>query len=575
MPKRRPKTEIVSSLPEAAQDARQSGARIPVDQWIGGNAAWIACALVLIATLRIASAYTIFSHTSDEPAHLACGMEWLAHGSYTYEHQHPPLARVAAALLPYLDGVRPPDTGDMWMEGRALLIKDNKYDRVLALARTGTLPFFWIASAFVFLWAQRILDGFGAVIAVLLFTNLPPVLGHAGLATTDMALTACLTAALFSLLRMVDQPSWRSAVLFGLCGGLAIASKFSALAYFPAAAGAAFAAMFLFAPPDRVRLASSARRVGIGAAIAAPFCILAIWAVYRFSLGNIHGTPYTSPFPELFTGVHDVIEHNRTGHGAFLMGERSLDGWFAFFPIVVSIKTPLGFLALAAIGLWRGGVRRGVWSTWVVWTMAAGMLLFAMNGRINIGVRHVLPIYTLFSVGAAAGVAALWKRWSEGAGWALWLAGALMLWNLGHVAINHPDYLAYFNELGGSEPEEIVVDSDLDWGQDLKRLSRRLREKRVRQLTFTPAFPADLAALDFPRVDRSDPRGPSPGWNAVSLTYWKTLGLGGVQWNWRGGNNREQANAVKAWPDFTPKQERIGRGMILYYFPDPDAPARR
>src|ERR1700729_3671149 len=67
-------------------------------------------ALLLLGTIRIVSTYSVFSYTFDEPAHLACGMEWLDKGVYTWEPQHPPLARVAASLGPYLMGIRSQNT---------------------------------------------------------------------------------------------------------------------------------------------------------------------------------------------------------------------------------------------------------------------------------------------------------------------------------------------------------------------------------------------------------------------------------------------------------------------------------
>src|ERR1700728_1658422 len=67
-------------------------------------------ALILLGTIRIVATYTVFSHTFDEPAHLACGMEWLDRGVSRWGPQHPPLARVAAAMVPYLMGVRSQNT---------------------------------------------------------------------------------------------------------------------------------------------------------------------------------------------------------------------------------------------------------------------------------------------------------------------------------------------------------------------------------------------------------------------------------------------------------------------------------
>src|SRR5579871_2235257 len=148
--------------------------------WIKKHSLLIFFALTAIASVRIVSTYHVFSHTSDEPAHIACGMEWLSKGVYKYEPQHPPLARVAAALGPFLAGLRSQGKPDMSQEGLVLLAKDGHYDRNLALARLGILPFFWIATLVVYLWAKRYFGEPSAAISVLLFTFLPSVLAHAG-----------------------------------------------------------------------------------------------------------------------------------------------------------------------------------------------------------------------------------------------------------------------------------------------------------------------------------------------------------------------------------------------------------
>ena len=68
-------------------------------------AAIVAVLLTLIGMVRIASTYAVLSQAFDEPAHVACGMEWLDKGTYTLEPLHPPLARVAAAIGPFLEGL--------------------------------------------------------------------------------------------------------------------------------------------------------------------------------------------------------------------------------------------------------------------------------------------------------------------------------------------------------------------------------------------------------------------------------------------------------------------------------------
>lgn len=148
--------------------------------------------------------------------------------------------------------------------------------------------------------------------------------------------------------------------------------------------------------------------------------------------------------------------------------------------------------------------------------------------------------------------------------WAPNVLALLLIWMTGSSLWVHPDYLAYFNELAGSRPENVLVDSDLDWGQDMKRLSKRLQEAGPPFVTFTPlADPGLTQVLGFPPVRTSDVPVPSPGWNAVSLTQLKSRRL-------RLLNTHPE---IIPWPDLTPPGERVGRGIMLWYFP-PGSPWR-
>ena len=164
-------------------------------------------ALTALGSVRIVSTYWVFNHTIDEPAHIACGMEWLDQHVYRYEPQHPPLARVMTALLPYMTGEHYCGKKGIYNEGAAILYARGHYDRVLALARLGILPFFWLGCWIVYLWTRRSFGEPAAFFATLSFTFLPPILAHAGLATTDMALTATFGAAFLAMLLWVERPS--------------------------------------------------------------------------------------------------------------------------------------------------------------------------------------------------------------------------------------------------------------------------------------------------------------------------------------------------------------------------------
>jgi hypothetical protein len=524
----------------------------------------VALTLALVASIRIAATYPVFSHTFDEPAHIACGLEYLDKGAYTLEPQHPPLARAAAALGAHLAGIRYPDHGDaaagseldLFSRGLAILYSGGHYDRTLMLARLAILPFFWIACLVVYRWARRYFGPAVAAVAVFFFSFLPPVLAHAGLATTDMALTAFLGATFLAATRWTEDPTPRNAAWFGLAGGLAILSKFSCLVFFPVCAGLALLWYIVEERPGIGVVARAAARRIPGLCLAGAIAFLLVWAGYRFSFGKVDFANIRLPFPELYQGIQAVAKHDREGHLSYLLGKLSISGFWYYYPVVLAVKTPLGFLALAAAGAAlalrnRGALRHAR----LPLAFAAGILAVGFFSRINIGVRHILPIYMGLSIATAAwAVPALGDARTRN--WLRYGILAAALWFTGSSLFSHPDYLAYFNELVGSEPENTLVDSDLDWGQDVKRLSQRLREVGAPEV-YCALFANGSFEKEhgFPPAYQSLPDRPGPGWNAIGVSRWKLLRLGA-------GSNYN----IRIWPDRVRPVERVGKSILLYYF---------
>jgi hypothetical protein len=102
-----PKARNLGRKPSAAAVViAKAPLSVNIGHFLDRRAKLFVLALLALGTLRIASTYTVFTHTIDEPVHIACGMEWLSKGVYQYETQHPPLTRIMVALGPYLLGVR-------------------------------------------------------------------------------------------------------------------------------------------------------------------------------------------------------------------------------------------------------------------------------------------------------------------------------------------------------------------------------------------------------------------------------------------------------------------------------------
>jgi hypothetical protein len=551
---------------KSCQPVVPAGPRFEIAGFLERHATFLVAALILFASIRIVATYTVFNHTSDEPAHIACGMEWLDQHVYTWETQHPPLARVAAALGPYLLGIRSqgtPRRGDLSMslEGTAILYRGHHYDRTLAAARLGELPFFWAACLVVYGWGRRYFGPAVGIAALFLFSFVPTVLAHAGLATTDMALTAFLGAAFLGALIWIEHPTAPRAIVFGASTGLAVLSKFSSLVFLPAGMAAALAWYLATERPRPRWLAGEAWRRLPTFALAVAAGALAIWAGYRFSFGKVDFAALRLPAPELYSGIQEVIRHNREGHPAYLLGQRSQTGFWYFFPVALAVKTPLAFLALAGTGAvlaFRNASRR----LGIPLAFALAILAASMFSHIDIGLRHILPVYIGLAVVAGCAAVELSRR-AATQKWPRAVLGILCLWLAASSLASHPDYIPYFNELAGGHPENILVDSDLDWGQDMKRLSARLREVGAPRVTFVRAtmLVADLEEEHgFPPVYASTIEAPVAGWNATTWTAMKERRFG----------YNDRPLPVVPWPERYPPTEMVGKTVLLWYF----APAR-
>lgn len=494
-----------------------------------------------LAVLRIADTYRVFNHTYDEPAHIAAGMEWLDRGQYTYEYKHPPM-RAVYAIGPWLLGAHSFGEKDWYDEGYRILYESDDYKRTLTAARIAALPFFLLALGVVGLWATRIGGAIAGVLAVFAYSMLPLALAHGGLATNDTLVTGTLTLALYALACWLERPSRGHAAFVGAATAFAVLSKLSALPFFGLSAALSFAIWLLGAGRRAFngRLRSAAR----GALWATLVGLTVMWAGYRFSLspianpelrpyeaiderlgsaGTLHDLAYALaelpiPLSEFFLGVRELLAHNARGHTSYFMGSVIERGTAAYFPVGVLIKTPIPFLLLGFCGLGYVtvlGWRRRRPLLWLPGLSVLAIFASCIPSSLNIGIRHILPIFPLIAITAGAGAAKLWES-----GRGRWLARACVLALLGWLAIAslraHPDYLAYFNECCDAHPERWLVNTDLDWGQDLDRLADVLRRRKVERLHLAYFGRADPHRHGLPPFDLLPPYTPVSGWVAIS-----------------------------------------------------------
>ena len=509
----------------------------------------IAILLTLIGSARIVSTYKILNNTVDEPAHLAAGIEWVENGTYTYEDQHPPLARVAGALGAYFAGARWSRQKGQISEGFHLLGYQHRYTRVLFYSRLAMLPFFWIGSAAVFWWARRAAGDVAGVLATLLFTTTPTVLAHAGLVTTDTAMTGLTCMAAVYSLHWGDKPGWRRSLLLGLLLAGAFLSKFSSLAFLPAGWILMYSWHLWNARPGWRIASQEIIRALPQALLAWAVAAFLIWAMFNFDYGYARFFKRPVPAYEFFNGIASAWRHNEAGHPAYLLGQVRTRGFWYYYPVALSVKTPLAMLVLvmaSVIILFRrnGGAAAGMAAMF-----ALGVLAVGMTSHINIGVRHVLPVYSGFAVCGGMAAAYLAKAGRAGLISAILLLG----WHAVSGALAHPDYLSYSNEIARGHLEKILADSDLDWFQDMRQLAIRLRQLGARHVYLKANDPDFMAAsgLQLPPWDVvPDGDQPPTGWSALQVTWWKLSGQ-------------------PKWADRAEPREKIGRSIFLYYFSEP------
>jgi hypothetical protein len=532
----------------------------------------LACAVTLLGAALIVDTYHVFSQTYDEPSQIAAGMQWLSDGVYTYEPQHPPLGRIAAAIGPYLAGSRTLPGHDMYYEGQLLLGSGAHYRRTLALARLGELPFFLAICAVVWLWGRRLFGGderdapaaWAGALAVLFVATNPNILAHSALATTDIAPALMVVATLYAYARWTARPTIGESLLFGLCVGLNVVSKFSAVAFLGVALVLAEAWRVVSVRAGRTPRRPAMREFISLAAVVFLAAALVIWATYRFAVGPIGRTGIAGPAPALFQGFADFFNHGTSGHPAFLLGHTSDTGWWYYFPVALLVKTPLPLFVLGLVG--AATTVRAMWTERAFEPAlpligVVAVLVLALMVKVDIGIRHVLPLYPLLALLAARGTLDLWRlaaaagrasapfrRTARGAVVAL-AASALYV-----VGRAHPDHLAYFNPLAGAHPEHVLVDSNLDWGQDVYRLEGVRRALHIDSLSVAFFGTTDLHAAGLQHARRLLPNERATGWVAASQTL--------LQGEWVGG--------AYSWLFRYRQVGRVGKSLVLFWVPEAD-----
>jgi 4-amino-4-deoxy-L-arabinose transferase-like glycosyltransferase len=464
------------------------------------------------------------SATVDEPTHLIAGYAALAASDYRLDPSHPPLVRMWAALpLLAFTPPSPPSaaidraSARTWLasSGPGDVAREFLYSRpdadwwlnasrmmiVLLGVALGVLVFAW-----AYAWRGLRVAGF----ALACYTLSPNISAHAALVTTDLGVTLCIFAAAYLLWRVCSSPTWGRALGLALAVAAAVLTKFSGVILGPVVLAALVVAAW------RRPEVTPARAAAI-AGLVAGATIFAIWAAYGFryapspSPGWVFDVPADAaahaPMPlarvASWIDSHHLLPNAFTQgllscaigsvQRAYLLGQVSDYGWWYYFPVAFLLKTPFPLIALLAVGLiaWVADWRKLGWrNEALIIAPAAAYLIVAMASGINIGIRHLLPVYPF--VFMIAGVAADRLYRARHRTGRLALAGLLTLWVVS-VGRAYPHTLGVFNVLAGGPENGLAYlsDSNVDWGQHLKLLRDWMDEHDVRHLNLAYFGQAD------------------------------------------------------------------------------------
>ncbi|HEY5999512.1 MAG TPA: glycosyltransferase family 39 protein [bacterium] len=478
----------------------------------------------------------------DEYAHIASGVSIWATGDYRMAACGIGQYRWMTLPIVLGDYRLPAAAGEVWERaanwkyGRALMFElGNDPQRILHATRLMTSLLSAVLGALVFAWARELFGAAGGLVALAVYAFNPTVLAHGSAATLDLAAALAFTAAIWTHWRLLHRLSPLRLAGTGLIWGWALTVKFSTLLLLPMAL-ALVAVRVAAARPWEVRW--GARRMDIttrGAMIASAALVAAahaavswllVWAMFGFRF-EMHrrlagGVPDPAviqfsdwlpragsyaPLVELFHQWRLLPEGLLFGlldtmgtvekFNTFLNGRFGYFGFASFFPYALLYKTPVPAFLLsgAAIAAFAVGLRRRAgaqddatpeperpMNTWYkampLWVIFLGYGYAAIVSRIDIGIRHILPIFPALCI--LTGAAGHWLR--SPARRSRWrsvpalLVALSLLWLVAETAAAYPNYLAYFNVVGGGSRRGYrhLVDSSFDWGQELPALKTRL-----------------------------------------------------------------------------------------------------
>jgi len=498
--------------------------------------------VIVFGFLTITS-FTQQSPTIDEPIHLFAGYSYLKWGDFRINPEHPPLAKIWAALPLLWLNINDPRSVNLVSEQKFeinpvarfyplaehMLFVRNDAARLFFYAKSQMLVLSFLLALFVYIWTRELFGPTAALVALFLYGLDPNIIAHSTIIHTDLPFALVFFIGTYAFWKCLWHFNGFNLILTSLCFALAVGTKFSYVWILPVWATLGFIRIYR-AEPSEFNLGtprllttkwSKAGLLGALFAVSGAVAYFVLWAAYGF---HYHAGTTAEPslslrevLPQsafLQNWVHVIADHrlfpeswiygqlyvlSELTRPMYFLGEVSKQGYWLYFPVAFLVKTPLPTILLFFVSIWAWARNRHNRLPAILLLAAGVYFCGAMVSRLNIGLRHVLPVYPFLFVVISGTILELWRTGSRIKKSGLIVLG---LWYLCSTLFVYPHYLAYFNELigGAKNGHKVLLDSNLDWGQDLKGLKKWMDEnavKKVQLFYFGTAAPKYYGIDDF------------------------------------------------------------------------------
>ncbi len=479
-------------------------------------------ALLIILAVELLVPARQQAQTTDEANHLQAGARYWKYSDFGDNPEHPPLAKLVAAL-PVLDvPVPPPAPYQMFFkhenfESGEIFLYTHDADQMLWRSRAAVSVFTFALALLVLAAGYEIFGPAVGITALLIFVFEPTLLAHGALVTTDMAASCCFFAAIYAFYRWRTNPTPGRLAICGAATGLMLAAKHSGILMIPILAFLALnelsqaKQLAATAPENNTGKKSNRAALRMVGSLAVIFLMAyaILWAFYGFryqarpgalamvpTLAEYTLSPHSAlaeaiiprltawhllPEAYLFGFVDILVAAQRDP--MFLLGTDFATGQWFYFPVAFVIKSTLGFLALLALvpflKIWQNGKEREK-----AFLAVPPVIYFVvcLASTMTIGIRHILPVYPFLILIAAAAAVKLfrWRRWGK------YATAGLVLCHIASSAHAFPYYLTYSNEAWGGPANtfRLLTDSNADWNQSLREVKSYLDANHIQKCWF-------------------------------------------------------------------------------------------